>query len=1650
MNLDTDQQKEALTSKVISSLKKNVDASQAKMAALYVEQCFRRVPFDDLVSEAPQTLAAIVKGQLEFIRKRAPEEILIRVFNPTLENDGWESPHTIVEMVNEDMPFLVDTAAVAFSEMGIGIHLIIHPVVRVGRNSSGLLNAVYPKKSGEGQAESVMQFQVDRRTDDAGMAEIRERLTGAFEDVHHAVEDWRKMEARAAEAAGDLPQWAPDTDKIWLEEYAAFLNWLLDDHFILLGARDYEVVGKRKSGQLQVVAGSGLGILRETRETRMSRPLASLAKAALKRQKVPLIVTKTNARSTVHRPGYLDYISVLRFDGKGRVVGERRFLGLFTSAAYNLNAMDTPLVRVRARNVLASSGLVEGSHAWKSMVHTLETLPRDVLYQASSSELKKTAQGVLNLQERQRVRLFIRRERFGRFYSCLVFIPREQFNTENREKIQDVLKRALKGGPLDYAVKVSESKLARLRVIVRPRAGAEVSYDLGALEQKIVDAVRSWTDELKSILVEKLGEEVGLSEAALFGRAFPEAYKEDVSPWVAAFDVENAAAVYRGEDLRMSLYRPQKSRGGMIRFKVFHRSSPLPLSDVLPMLENLGLRIVNERPYELRMPEKERVWIQDFDMIPSVDRKLNLDVIRGLFMEAFEKTLRGETDSDGFNRLVIASQMHWRQVKVLRAYCKYLLQTGIAFSMSYMAETLAAHPAIARILVELFEASFDPAREGESDYRKELASKRLARRFAVLTKGTVDKDKVLLELIADWVAARSKGREVQVTAIKRVFKRALESVSSLDEDRILFAFYEAINATLRTNYYQKDADGAVKEYISFKLDSEMLSELPLPRPYREIWVYSPRVEGIHLRGGKIARGGLRWSDRREDFRTEVLGLMKAQSVKNTIIVPVGAKGGFVVKRMPDQGGRDAIMAEGIRCYKLFINGLLDITDNLDKDEIVPPIDVVRRDDDDPYLVVAADKGTATFSDTANGVAAEHGFWMGDAFASGGSVGYDHKGMGITARGAWEGVKRHFRELGTDIQKEAFSVVGIGDMSGDVFGNGMLLSRHIQLRAAFNHLHIFLDPTPDAKTGFRERRRLFRLPRSGWTDYKTELISAGGGIFSRQDKVIPLSREVRQWLGVDAEQLSPNALIRELLRAPVDLLWNGGIGTYVKASFETNAEVGDMANNALRVNGKELGCKVVGEGGNLGCTQQGRIEFALNGGRINTDAIDNSAGVDTSDHEVNIKILLNLAMRSGELDMEARNELLASMGDEVAGLVLHNNYLQTGSISMMEKFSGPRLGAKQHFIHVLEEQGLLNRELEFLPDDEELSERRERNESLTRPELSVLLSYSKIMLYQQLLASDVPEDNYLSQELVRYFPVPLRERFGHLMPEHRLRREIVATKVTNGLVNRMGASFALRMGEDTGASPAEVARAYTVAREVFDARGFWSKIDKLDSKVPSELQTMAMISMWKLLRQATRWLLNLKGHGLDIRIMVERLAPGLGIIEKYISSTMTKEEKDELSRQAEPYIEGGFTRKLAKHTVMLERLFPVLDVVETAARRRTDVNRVARVFFGLGDELDLKWLRQQVEALKVMGQWHAVSRSNLRDELFSAHNHLVERVLQSDGRKKDPVAAWLAANEELLMPVRQMLNDMKQHSTMDFPTISVAVRALEQLVADTAP
>lgn len=1622
------------------------------LAARFVRHFFRRVPVSEIQDTSPEHLANMATGFLDFARQRVGDEVLFRIYSPRADKHGWESTHTVIEIVNDDMPFLVDSVVLALSQLDIAAHLIIHPVLPVRRDQGGHLLALGEESEGETageRVESMMHLQIDRQNYPEMLARIEERIRAALADVARAVADWKPMLERSAEIAAELPRTHKALSPEMRQEAQDFFKWLAEDHFTFLGYREYVIEEEGGERVLRALADSGLGIMHPDHRDAPVRPFSELARGGeAVSADDPIIITKTNAISRVHRGGYMDYISVLYFNDDGRVTTEKRLIGMFTSGAYIRRCQDTPLVRHKVRKVLQMSGLRGGSHAGKALMHILETLPRDELFQASSNELLELASGILDLQERSQTRLFVRRERYGRFYSCLVFIPRDRFNTENREKIQDIIKRALKGERLDFAVQVSESKLARVHLVVRPRGGASVKVDAEAVEKKIKQAIRSWEDGLTEILVREHGEEQGLELARRFGRAFPVSYVDDVSPHVASFDVVKMSKLQSVDDLRMSLYKPRKRPAGLLRFKVFKYGEPMPLSDVLPMLENLGMRIVSERPYELSVADGNRIWIQDFDMRPPGGGEIDLERVRGKFQDAFEQVWRRRVDDDGFNRLVMLASLDWRQIDVLRACSKYLLQTGMPFSQSYLEATLAAWPLIARLLIEYFELRFDPARRKESERQRSGARKLLEVQCRELREAF--DDQVLCEYLDEVCQAREAMPTNEIDAlVRKTILRALDSVKSADQDRILRAFCDLVRAVLRTNAFQRNARGEHHDYLSFKFDSTLVPELPEPRPYREIWVYSPRMEGIHLRGGKVARGGLRWSDRREDFRTEVLGLLRAQTVKNTMIVPVGAKGGFVAKQLPEGGDRDAVMAEVVYCYRSFINGMLDITDNLKGEDLIPPADVVRHDDDDPYLVVAADKGTATFSDIANAISAEHGFWLGDAFASGGSQGYDHKKMGITARGAWESVKRHFRELDLDTQNEEFTVVGIGDMSGDVFGNGMLLSKHIRLKAAFNHLHIFIDPDPDAAAGYEERKRLFALPRSSWADYDEKLISAGGGVFSRQAKSVDLSPQVREWLGIEEESLAPQELIRALLSAPVDLLWNGGIGTYVKGADESHAEVGDLANNLVRVNGGDLRARVVVEGGNLGFTQRGRIEYALKGGRINADFIDNSAGVDCSDHEVNIKILLGEAIARERLTLDERNELLAEMSDEVAGLVLRSNYLQNQALSMMESITSDRLGAEAHFIAALERQGVFDRDLEDLPDEEVLRERVARGQGLARPELALLLSYSKITLYEELLDSDVPEDPYLSAELGNYFPKPLGERFADLMPDHRLWREIIATRVTSSIVNRMGAPFVMRIREDTGASSATVAKAYTVAREIFAARAFWQRIESLDNRVPASLQLEALMEMWNVMRQVTRRLITLPGgYNIDISSKVERLTPGIKRYCAALPELLEGELAEMLNSRHKALVDAGFADDLAGEIASLRFAYTAIDIVDEARRQEVEVEAVARVYFRLLDYLSLKWLSGEIEKLPVERQWHANARGYLREDLYHIHRELSGRVLRQAGDEPDPVEAWMARHDAAVARTGEMLEEMRATGARDYAVLQVAVNGLKQLLHAT--
>ena len=1237
------------------------------------------------------------------------------------------------------------------------------------------------------------------------------------------------------------------------------------------------------------------------------------------------------------------------------------------------------------------------------MLNVLETYPRDELFQAPVVDLIRIARAVVNLYERRTVRLLARRDPFQRFYSLLIYVPRDRYSTEVRQRIEQIVLEEFGGTNFETQVQISDSNHARLHMVVRTDPEDRRKVDLPAIEPRIAEATTTWTDRLRAVLVSKHDEAVALALAQRYRRAFPLAYEEDIAPADAFEDLADLEALRSHPDTpRLKLHRPAHQNPERVHLKIVKLGDPVPISDLVPMLENFGLQVIAERPYELAWPEGGAAWIQDFELEHRDGLRIDIARIESTFKEAFTQAWRGEIENDGFNRLLLAIGLTGREIIVLRAYCRYLLQTGVPFSQTYMERTLAANAGIAKNLMRLFEVYFEPR-----------------------------------------LAARGQSRSEKLVAAIRA---GLDTVTSLDEDRIIRAYLNVVRATLRTNFYQQDSEGRLKSYVSFKLDPQKIPDLPLPRPKFEIFVYSPRVEGVHLRMGDVARGGIRWSDRREDFRTEILGLMKAQNVKNTLIVPVGAKGGFVVKRPPAGLMREELQAEVVACYETLIRGMLDLTDNIVGNRVVPPPRVVRRDTNDTYLVVAADKGTATFSDLANAISQEYGFWLGDAFASGGSAGYDHKKMGITARGAWECVKRHFREMGVNIQSQAFTAIGIGDMSGDVFGNAMLMSRHTRLLAAFNHQHIFLDPAPDAALSFAERERLFQLPRSNWEDYDRRKISRGGGVYARAAKSIALSADVQTMLGLQSAAAPPSEIVRAILRMPVDLLWNGGIGTYVKATGETNGEVGDRSNDAVRVNGAELAARVVGEGGNLGLSQRGRVEYALGGGRLNTDFIDNSGGVNTSDLEVNIKILLNPLVAAGKLTRARRNQILASMTNEVAGLVLRNNYLQSQAISTLELRAAARLPEYQHLMHSLERSGDLNRSLEFLPNDEQLAERSKRSTGLTRPELAIMLSYSKIWLSKHLLASDVPADPYLSLELERYFPSPVRKRFARAISRHRLRREIIATATTNSLVNRMGPTFVSSAQDDTGAEPAGIARAYSAAREIFDMRELWARIEALDNRVPAKLQYGMMSETSRVLRDSTYWLLAHRREDLQVDRAVAEFRRGTRELKSAIDQVLVGAARERFEAVRKEHLEAGVPSELAAGVASLDACNAALDIVELATAHRVSIPEAARTYFEVGARIGLDWLSEHIERLPVDGPWQAAARTGLRDSASSIYRKATERVLafSKSGRPEVRVTAWASSAGEELTRWQRALTTMRAGTSSDFATLSVGIDSVRKL------
>ncbi|MQY15735.1 NAD-specific glutamate dehydrogenase [Streptomyces sp. RB5] len=1611
----------------------------------YLQRYYLHTAPEDLADRDPVDVLGAALSHYRLAQNRPQGTANIKVHTPTVEENGWTSSHSVVEVVTDDMPFLVDSVTNELTRRGAGIHLVIHPQLTVRRDVTGKLLEMLPKPGGQlphdALTESWIHVEIDRETDRADLKQVTADLQRVLSDVRESVEDWQKMRDAALRLSDDLadepvPADLPERE---VEEARELMRWLAGDHFTFLGYREYQLSPERADeepdGELTAIPGTGLGILRSdpshnhvpgapggTSESFHRLPAEARAKA---REHRLLVLTKANSRATVHRPAYLDYVGVKKFDADGNVVGERRFLGLFSSAAYTESVRRVPVIRRKVAEVLSRAGFTPNSHDGRDLLQILETYPRDELFQTSPAELQSIATHVLYLQERRRLRLFLRQEEYGRYYSALVYLPRDRYTTGVRLRLISILKEELGGISVDFTAWNTESVLSRLHFVIRVEPGTPLreltDADVNRIETRLAEASRSWTDAFQEALVAECGEERGSELARRYAGAFPEGYKADFTPRTAVADLqhfERLTSAGGKERFTLSLYEPVGAAHDERRLKVYGAGAPFSLTKVLPVLQNLGVEVVEERPYQLRCTDGTTAWVSDFALKlppPANGGAHELgDDARERFQETFAAVWNGRAENDAFNSLVLRAGLDWRQVMVLRAYAKYMRQAGSPFSQSYMEDTLHNNVHTTRLLSSLFQARNSPEHQ---------------------RAGTELTDGILEEL-----------------------NGALDQVASLDEDRILRSFLTVIKATLRTNYFQHDSAGDPHSYVSFKLDPQAIPDLPAPRPAYEIWVYSPRVEGVHLRFGKVARGGLRWSDRREDFRTEILGLVKAQEVKNTVIVPVGAKGGFVGKQLPDPGtDREAWLAEGIACYKTFISGMLDITDNLVGGAVVHPENVVRHDEDDTYLVVAADKGTATFSDIANEVAVAYGFWLGDAFASGGSAGYDHKGMGITARGAWESVKRHFRELGTDTQTEEFTAVGIGDMSGDVFGNGMLLSEHIRLVAAFDHRHIFLDPRPDAATGYAERRRLFELPRSSWADYDAGLISAGGGVFPRTAKSIPVGAKVREALGIDGSvaKMTPAELMKAILQAPVDLLWNGGIGTYVKSSAETHADVGDKANDAIRVNGGDVRAKVVGEGGNLGATQLGRIEFSREGGpdgvggRMNTDAIDNSAGVDTSDHEVNIKILLNSVVAEGDMTVKQRNKLLAAMTDEVGDLVLRNNYAQNTSLANSLAQAPSLLHAQQRLIRKLVRDGKLDRALEFLPSDKQIRDRQAGGFGLTQPELAVLLAYMKITVAEDVIATELPDDPYLERLLFSYFPEDVREPYAEQIKAHPLRREIITTVLVNDTLNTGGTTFLHRLREETGASTEEIVRAHTAARAVFRLSDFWDAVEALDNKVPAEVQTRVRLHSRRLVERGARWLLNNRPQPLQLSETIEFFSDRVAEVWASLPSPLRGADLEWYEKVHDEMVGSGVPAELAVRVAGFSSAFPILDIVAVADRMSLPPMEVSEVYYDLGDRVRISQLMDRVIELPRTDRWQSMARASIREDLYAAHQLLTADVLAAEvvgeASPEERFAAWERRNAAILGRARATLEEIQNSDTFDLANLSVAMRTMRTLL-----
>lgn len=1584
---------------------------QADVLQRFASLYFSGAPEEELMARAVEDLYGATISCWQFIQQRKAGQAKVRVFNPDYENHGWQSMHTVVEIVCEDMPFLVDSVRMQLNSSQLSLHSIHYCVLHATRDKKGALKTDedWTLAAKGSRSEAILYVEFDHHSDPQVLTGLEQDLLSVLAEVDACVEDFPTMIAKAEECAKALAK-APDASrKADYKEAREFILWLLNNHFTFLACDEFHIEHDGKEPFVVRDAEHDLGLFRHNKASRNRLKLADLEDEVRDFITNGNIVSfmKSGSRSRVHRPAYPDYVVVKFFDKDGRVSRGIRFMGLYTSMVYIETPNNIPFVREKLNAVRSLAGFGQGTHSGKELNRILEVYPRDELFQSSAEQLQRTAVSILNIQERRQTRVYLRKDSYSKFVSCLVYTPRDIYNTELRQRVEAVLREEFDTLDVEFNTYFSESILARTHFMLRLNPDSPVQFDETKVARKIQQVVRSWPDDLQSALVEQVGEELGNHQFHRYRTAFPAGYRENFTARTAVADIQHMEHLCSEEpgELAMSFYRELEEGENELRFKLFNRDSLLPLSDVIPVLENLGLRVLGEHPYEIILADGQRIWIHNFLLRYTLSDSINIAAVKNLFQDSFGAIWHGRAENDGFNRLVLGAELGWKDIAILRAYARYMKQIRFGISESYIAETLCRYIDVSAQLVDMFHRRFD-LRDINAEQRSE-----------------------------------------EVDAAEEKLIAALDHVDQLNEDRTIRRYIELIKATLRTNFFQTDDKGQDKSYLSFKLNPSAISDMPLPRPMFEIFVYSPRVEGVHLRGGRVARGGLRWSDRSEDFRTEVLGLVKAQQVKNAVIVPVGAKGGFIAKCLPKDGGRDAFMAEGIASYQTFISALLDVTDNLVEGAVVPPENVVRHDEDDPYLVVAADKGTATFSDIANEIAVNRGFWMGDAFASGGSVGYDHKKMGITARGAWVSVQRHFREHGINVQESDFTVVGIGDMAGDVFGNGMLLSKHIRLVAAFNHMHIFIDPQPDAASSWEERKRLFELPRSSWEDYNSKLISKGGGIFLRSAKSVGISLEMKQCFGITEDRMAPNDLISAILKAPVDLIWNGGIGTYIKASTERNSQVGDKANDGLRINGRDVRAKVIGEGGNLGMTQLGRIEYGLKGGASYTDFIDNAGGVDCSDHEVNIKIMLNDVLDSGDLTRKQRNEIFMGLTDDVARLVLNNNYRQTQAIALAYRDCQSRLDEYARLIREYEGQGKLNRALEFLPGEDLLLERKAADLGLTRPELAVLISYTKADLKEQLNHPQIHEDPYIGRILETAFPQQLSEQFAEPLYRHRLRSEIIATQLANDMVNYMGITFVNRLHDSTGATMTDIACAYVTARDIFSLDEHWQAVTALDYQIPTEVQEGMMVDLMRLVRRAARWFLRNRRANMDIAGEVSRFRPAVQEIAASLGNMLKGSELERWQNAYQQRVDAGVPEALAALTAGAGNLYAVLGIIEAAAATGRSVDEVTEAYFEMGEQLSLNWFMQQINVLNTSSHWEALARETMRDDLDWQQRALTVGILNSKQQGCDLAATidrWQSDHQLLVNRWQSMLSELKAAETIEFPMVSVALRELLDL------